>query len=42
MKYFESKNVLFCRNYYQIAPLFLKNPVCKIAVLFLKIFSIKI
>ncbi len=32
MKYFESKNALFCRNFYQIALLFLKNPACKIAI----------
>ncbi len=31
-KYFESKNALFCRNFYQIALLFLKNPACKIAI----------
>ncbi len=32
MKYFESKNALFCRNFYQIDPLFLKNPACKIVI----------
>ncbi len=32
MKYFESKNAPFCRNFYQIALLFLKNPVCKLAI----------
>ncbi len=32
MKYFGSKNALFCRNFYQIVLLFLKNPVCKLAV----------
>ncbi len=32
MKYFVSKNALFCRNFYQIVLLFLKNPVCKLAV----------
>ncbi len=32
MKYFESKNALFCRNFYQIALLFLKNPACKMAI----------
>ncbi len=32
MESFESKNALFCRNFYQIALLFLKNPICKIAV----------
>ncbi len=32
MTYFESKNALFCRNFYQIALLFLKNPACKMAI----------
>ncbi len=32
MKYFGYKNALFCRNFYQIVLLFLKNPACKIAV----------
>ncbi len=32
MKYFESKNALFCRNFYQIVLLFLKNPACKFAI----------